>query len=386
MKKVLIINTSYRNYGGEDSNIVDEVNLLKNIYDVRYLEYKNSEKIKFREFLSFFTNKNQISNKTLIECIKNFQPDIAYIHNTWFRANLDIFRILRNYEIPVLHKIHNFRYFCTKSPFAKDHFITGGICHMCGMNKKTKRLFNKYYEDSFSKSLFASIYGKRYFKILLGYPMKILIMNDFHKKFLRNQGINEKKLEIYYNPIEITTKGYKYYDSNSKNVVYAGRLTESKGLINLIETWIAAETKDLNLVIIGSGDLENYLKKTYVNENIKFYGEKSNEETKKFIKESRAVITCTKLLEGQPKVLSEASSFGIPSIFPSFGGMEEYFPYKYELSFEQFNYENLKEKIEKLNDKDLMEKLSLKVFNTSFDMLNPQKLLNDFNSIVSEYE
>ena len=90
--------------------------------------------------------------------------------------------------------------------------------------------------------------------------MKILIMNDFHKKFLRNQGIDEK-LEIYYNPIEITTKGYKNYDSYSKNVVYAGRLTENKGLVNLIETWIAAETKDLNLVIIGSGELERYLKK-----------------------------------------------------------------------------------------------------------------------------
>ena len=44
MKKVLVINNKYKIKGGEDSNIIDEINLLKNKYTVEFLEFDNSKK------------------------------------------------------------------------------------------------------------------------------------------------------------------------------------------------------------------------------------------------------------------------------------------------------------------------------------------------------
>ena len=76
------------------------------------------------------------------------------------------------------------------------------------------------------------------------------------------------------------------------------------------------------------------------------------------IKKSRAVITATKMFEGQPRLLSEATSFGVPSIYPSFGGMDEYFPVGYQFSFEQFNYSDLENKIRLLQNNVLLEKES----------------------------
>ena len=35
------------------------------------------------------------------------------------------------------------------------------------------------------------------------------------------------------------------------------------------------------------------------------------------------------MFEGQPRILCEASSLKVPSIFPSFGGMDEFFPANY---------------------------------------------------------
>ena len=75
---------------------------------------------------------------------------------------------------------------------------------------------------------------------------------------------------------------------------------------------------------------------------------------KRKIKTSRAVITATKLLEGQPRVLLEASSYGVPSIYPNFGGMNEFFPKEYKLSFNQFNYDDLEKKILMLHDSKLL--------------------------------
>ena len=62
MKKMLIINTKYRVVGGEDTNIIDEIEILKN-YNIHYLEYDNSARLNLIDLVSFFgTNfkSNQI--------------------------------------------------------------------------------------------------------------------------------------------------------------------------------------------------------------------------------------------------------------------------------------------------------------------------------------
>ena len=43
--------------------------------------------------------------------------------------------------------------------------------------------------------------------------------------------------------------------------------------------------------------------------NISFLGALDNTKTKEYIKSARAVITATKMYEGQPRLLSEAASF-----------------------------------------------------------------------------
>ena len=110
-KKVLVINTKYTNFGGEDANIKEEVNLLKNNYEVKYLEFQNTKILNIFDIISFFTGKNYRSDKQLIKVIKEFKPEIAYVHNTWFKASLGIFKILEKNKIKTILKIHNYRYF-----------------------------------------------------------------------------------------------------------------------------------------------------------------------------------------------------------------------------------------------------------------------------------
>jgi len=110
MKKILIINTKYKELGGEDSNILDEIDLLSKHHKVEYLEFDNSKKLNIFDLLSFLNNSNFISNKIVSRKIDEFKPDVAYVHNTWFKANLGIFKILKKKKVPVIVKIHNFRY------------------------------------------------------------------------------------------------------------------------------------------------------------------------------------------------------------------------------------------------------------------------------------
>ena len=67
------------------------------------------------------------------------------------------------------------------------------------------------------------------------------------------------------------------------------------------------------------------LKKVTPSEKIKFLGQMDNDKVVKYISNAKAVATATKLYEGQPRLLCEASSVGTISIYPSFGGMNEFF-------------------------------------------------------------
>ena len=138
-------------------------------------------------------------------------------------------------------------------------------------------------------------------------------------------------------------------------------MSEPKGLTELLNTWKEVNLKNIKLKIIGTGDIKDQLEHKFKGKNIEFLGSMSNSEAVNEIRNSRAVITATKMYEGQPRLLNEASAMGVPSIFPDFGGMTEYFPQNYKLSFIQYNYKDLKQKLFLLKDEKLLDKYSNEV-------------------------
>ena len=101
----------------------------------------------------------------------------------------------------------------------------------------------------------------------------------------------------------------------------------------------------MKLKVVGTGPLLNSLKESNTNKDVEFLGAMNNEKVLNLIKNSRAVVTATKLYEGQPTLLCEASSFGIPSVFPETGGISEFFPDNYSYKFNQFDYKDLERKL-----------------------------------------
>ncbi len=358
MKKILVINTKYREFGGEDSNIEEEVKFLSNFYNVQYLEYDNSEKINIYDFLSFFFQFNYKSNKILKKKLDSFSPDIVYIHNTWFKAGLGIFKTLKRKNLNVIVKVHNFRHECSSYLSAKKHKQEQKFCFKCGFSGS---VINKYYPDSYTKSFLLTLYSKKYLKILKSNDIQILVLNKFSKQRMEKLRNSGKNISIFYNPLDIKNLQRGKYNPNSSYVVYAGRLSEPKGLTELLNTWKEVNLKNIKLKIIGTGDIKDQLEHKFKGKNIEFLGSMSNSEAVNEIRNSRAVITATKMYEGQPRLLNEASAMGVPSIFPDFGGMSEYFPQNYKLSFIQYNYKDLKQKLFLLKDEKLLDKSSNEV-------------------------
>ena len=81
MKKILLINTKYREFGGEDSNFIEEYDFLSKNYEVDCIEFENKGIIKFSDLIAFVLNNNFISNKKVRKRLMNLNP-ILFIFTT----------------------------------------------------------------------------------------------------------------------------------------------------------------------------------------------------------------------------------------------------------------------------------------------------------------
>jgi glycosyltransferase involved in cell wall biosynthesis len=100
------------------------------------------------------------------------------------------------------------------------------------------------------------------------------------------------------------------------------------------------------------------------------------------ISNSRAAISATKLYEGQPTLLSEASSLGVPSIFPDTGGIKEFLPDNYKLLFRQYDYKDLTKKINMTHDDKFLSIIGKEAFDHFSKNYNEEIFIKKFCDVI----
>jgi len=172
--------------------------------------------------------------------------------------------------------------------------------------------------------------------VRLLYPKADLIIAVSHgvKQSLINLGIEEEKIKVIYNPYpideirELAKEPLGSYEEIFKEpvLITAGRLTKQKGQWYLIRVFKALKEKhkDLKLVILGEGELKDYLVKlseelglkTYVwyrdelSESFDVYFLGFQKNPFKFIARSKLFVFPS-LWEGFPNALVEAMACGV---------------------------------------------------------------------------
>ena len=383
MKKILLIHTEYTQTGGEDIAVRKEIEFLCKYFEVETLIFNNTNNLNIKDLMALLKNKNNESIKLFLDKLNKFNPDYIYIHNLWFKASIGILDFALKNKYKVYLKLHNFRYDCTKSFLASIHLNNKQFCEACGFKKNKFKMFNKYYEDSLAKSILVNNFGRKYFKMLKNNNLNILTLTQHHKDFLVNLGVKSEKIFVQPNPVPNIKNIKNEKNERKKQIIYAGRISEEKGIIELLNAWNAIDTKGYKLIIVGEGPMYSEIETLVKDSNsIKLYGYRENKEVLKLIRESKAVVTATKLFEGQPTLLCEASALSTPSIFPDTGGIKDFFPEEYVLKFEQYDYKKLSDKLEHvIKSKDLE---SIGKNNQTFisSYLDEDKIFASFNSIL----
>lgn len=386
MNKILMIHTEYKLKGGEDIAFNNEVQALKNnfIVEVLYFSNKETENI-FKLLIYFLTNNNKDSQKILKKKLIEFKPDIVYVHNTWFKASLGIFKMLKKFNMNFYIKLHNYRFDCGNSFFKNNHLKGKELCFGCGYNKKNNLVFNKYFKDSYLKSLLLIIYSKKYYKILK--EAKIITLSNFQKQFLINSGFKPSLINTLHNPLSlgIVSESLNKFQLQPKSyIIYAGLISEEKGSRLLIETFNSLKNFKKKLVLVGEGPLYLELKNKYENKKILFLGKLENKEVISLIQSSYSVVTNTCLYEGQPTLLFEASNLKINSIYPKNGGISEYFPPNNPFSFNVNSSEDLHDKLKLLDDYELVKRQSSKNYSFVEKYFSLESYMKKFEEIINQ--
>jgi len=371
MKKILLIHTKYQNIGGEDIAVDNEIDLLEKEYEIKSLILENSFKTFFLNLIGLNKNQKKINN-----LIEQHNPSIVYFQNTWFSIPSSYIRLLSKRNLDVRIKLHNFRYICCSSYLLKNHVSNMESCGACGIENKKYKFFNKYFEESYLKSIYSIYFHKKLFSLIKDANLKIYVLTNFHRNFLINKGINEEKISVLRNYLPEVKFGSVIKDGDY--ILYAGRISKEKGIIELLESFNKSNVQNLGLKIIGSGPLLDYVKKIYSSEKIKFYGALDNKEVLNYIKNAKAVVTATKMYEGQPNLLCESSLLGKVSIFPNAGGIKEFFPQGSSFMYDQFQYDQLVEKIISLKDNGNLDAEGIKNKKFANEILSIDKLIRKF--------
>ena len=101
------------------------------------------------------------------------------------------------------------------------------------------------------------------------------------------------------------------------------------------------------------------------------------------ISASKVVVTATKLYEGQPTLLTEASLMAVPSIFPDNGGIKEFFPDNYIFSYSQTEQNDLVDKLKLIEtNQDLLERTGYECKKFIEDKLSKERIINVYDKII----
>lgn len=317
-----MVHNYYQLSGGEDTVVSNEKKMLEDnghevvLYTRHNAEIKSMKLFKkvMLPFMSIFNLKTYLDIKRIIV---NEKIDIVHIHNTLHLISPAVYYAAVKCGVPVVQTVHNFRFLCPGAMLYRD----GHICEDCISKGLVCALKNKCYRNSAIQTFICTfnmwlhrqlgILGKIYF----------ICLTEFNRtKLLQLNQIRENRVFVKPNYVDGTDN--IIIGSQRKNqFIFAGRLDKLKGIDLLCHAWKEMGYKAPKLIVCGTGPMEEWCRE-YVkdnNLNIELKGFLSNQEVKKIIANSKALILPTRLYEGFPMTIVEAYSVGTPVICSDLG-------------------------------------------------------------------
>lgn len=307
--RILLIHNFYQYWGGEDSYVTSLKKLLEESGHKVYLYSKDSKNIKgfwdkVKAGIGLFYNP--WVEKELEKIIKEFRPEVAHFHNVYPLIGATAYLVCKKNNIKIIQHVHNYRFMCPKGILFKN----GKICELC-LHKKFpfySIIFSCYHQSRIASLFFSLSFYYHKLKKTFDLIDIFIFPSEFTLEYyIKNLEINKEK--TFPLPYFVDLPKNLSKKMNKENYfLYVGRLSEEKGIIELLEVF-----KNLpkhKLLVIGDGPLKDKVDEYKKYQNIRIIGFLPREKVYEYIKKSKAVIIPSLWYEVLPNVLLESISLG----------------------------------------------------------------------------
>lgn len=313
------MHTRYRQQGGEDTVVQAEGELLASAgHEVVRHEAVNPAGAGAAVSLAA-SPWNPAAARWVTRAVGALRPDVAHVHNTWYAMSPSVPAALARQGIPVVATLHNYRRVCANASLFRD----GRPCEDCVGRSPLPGVRHKCYRGSYvaSTAAAASIALNSRFGLLDRSVAMFLAVNEFARQRFVRGGLAPERIQLHPNFVE-DPGPRPAPPSQSRTVVLVGRVEAAKGVDVLVEAWRRAAPRDLELLVLGDGDLRAALQARSV-PGVRFAGAVSREQVRQHLLTARALAFPSVLYEGQPMSVLEAMSCGLPVLAARRGGTPE---------------------------------------------------------------
>lgn len=269
------------------------------------------------------------------------QPDVAHFHNTFLLISPAAYYTCQQAGVPVVQTLHNYRLLCPEA-----NFIRGGkICENCmhwpvpvpGIRYGCYR--NSKFQTAGVATMLALHRGLGTWRKQIS---KFIALSEFSRMKFIEGGLPAEKIIVKPNFVEIDDLP-KTNDIGGY-LIYAGRLSEEKGIMPLLEAW--THLPDIPLQVLGDGPLweraQTFIQRQGLARNVSLLGRRSRSEVLRRIQHARAVIVPSQCYENCPTVVVEAYAYGVPVLASRIGALiEMVHPYQTGLLFDPYNIQDI---------------------------------------------
>lgn len=321
--KVLLIHNYYQYRGGEETYVQNITKLLR-AYGHRVILYsKDSKRIKKRDkfliALRLFWNSTTISE--IADIVQKHHPNVAFVQNIYPLMGPTVYWALKRFNVPIIQRISNYRLVCPKT----NLFRKGKICELCvGKKLFLPSIFFGCYNSSHIASLFftLSFYFHMYIIKSFLHIGAYIFPSEFIKKYVTKSSIvpESKARVIQTFAFPTATRINTQIATKKRYFLYAGRLSEEKGILALINLFKSKQLEDLRLVILGDGPLKSAVISAIKDiPNISYKGNVAKDIVMSYLRDSHALVIPSLWFDVLPNIVLESFSVGTPVVAPNLG-------------------------------------------------------------------
>lgn len=243
--------------------------------------------------------------RELSEQINSYRPSVIHVHNTFPRPGS---KWVRDVDAPIVATLHNFRPLCASGLLTRNNVE----CTLCPDNSSINSLVHKCYRDSFLATLPLSISTRNSgaSNLLLNHADHLIALSDYSKAMYDRNVNGSSVISVIPNFSPLKAERTKMR-LNSRMWVYVGRLSDEKGILELVNNWPDSRS----LTIYGSGELEEVIKRLiFGRANIRYSGNIHRNDLEHVLNNSMGLVFPSICRENAPMIYVEALSAGLPVV------------------------------------------------------------------------